>query len=229
MQSIKKFLLVLFSVIITGVYAQIKDPVKFKLEVNKLGENEYEAILVGKLENGWHIYSKDIPEDSGIPTEMKLLGKNIEPIGKVTEVGKKIDEFSEAFGARIVYYSNTVSFKQKFKLKDAKKSTNVSAEITYQTCDDRVCLAPNTIELQHQIKIEGSDIKDEEILDKKENSETPKDTSTDETQASQTLAENQKLDTKNLKIQGLDYKNPLVQCGTEQTAKTDESYLTYLL
>jgi len=76
----------------------LKDPVKFKLEVNKLGENEYEAILVGKLENGWHIYSKDIPEDSGIPTEMRLLGKNIEPIGKVTEVGKKIDEFSEAFG-----------------------------------------------------------------------------------------------------------------------------------
>ena len=228
MQNIKKFILIFFSFIITGFYAQIKDPVKFKLEVNKLGENEYEAILIAKLENGWHIYSKDIPEDSGIPTEMKLLGKNIEPIGKVTEVGKKIDEFSEAFGARIVYYSNTVSFKQKFKLKDAKKSTNVSAEITYQTCDDRVCLAPNTIELQHQIKIEGSDIKDEEILDKKENSETPKDASTDETQASQTLAENQKLDTKNLKIQGLDYKNPLVQCGTEQTANTDESYWTYL-
>ena len=63
MQNIKKLLLVLFSVIITGVYAQIKDPVKFKLEVNKLGENEYEAILVGKLENGWHIYSKDIPDE----------------------------------------------------------------------------------------------------------------------------------------------------------------------
>ena len=68
MQNIKKFLLVLFSVIITGVYAQIKDPVKFKLEVNKLGENEYEAILIAKLENGWHIFSKDIPEDCVIPT-----------------------------------------------------------------------------------------------------------------------------------------------------------------
>ena len=33
---------------------------------------------------------------------MILSGKNIEVIGKVTEIGKKIDEFSEAFGGLLI-------------------------------------------------------------------------------------------------------------------------------
>ena len=57
----------------------------------------------------------------------------------------------EAFGAQIVYYSDLVLFKQKFKLKNNSKPANVVAEITYQTCDDRVCLAPNTLEFEQKV------------------------------------------------------------------------------
>jgi thiol:disulfide interchange protein DsbD len=35
------------------------------------------------MESGWHIYSKDIPEDTGIPTDYKVSGKNIELIGNL--------------------------------------------------------------------------------------------------------------------------------------------------
>ena len=135
-----------------GISAQIKDPVKFKYTVNTLPNDEYEAVLTATMDKGWHIYSQDLPEDSGIPTEMKVSSKDgITLIGKVVEVGKKIDEFSEAFGAQIVYYSNTAQFKQKFKLKNNSKPANIIAEITYQTCDDRVCLAPNTLEFEQKI------------------------------------------------------------------------------
>ena len=117
-----------------GITAQIKDPVKFKYNINTLPNNEYEAVLTATIEKNWHIYSQDLPEDSGIPTEMKLSSKEgINLIGKVQEVGKKHDEFSEAFGAQIVYYSDKVLFKQKFKLKDNTKPANITAEITYQT------------------------------------------------------------------------------------------------
>ena len=97
-----------------GVSAQIKDPVKFKYNINALANDEYEAVLTATIDKNWHIYSQDLPEDSGIPTEMKLTSKDgISLIGKVQEIGKKHDEFSEAFGAQIVYYSDKVLFKQK--------------------------------------------------------------------------------------------------------------------
>jgi thiol:disulfide interchange protein DsbD len=149
--SIYKIPLLLFFITL-AVSGQIKNPVKFKFTINELGDNQYEAVLNATMESGWHIYSKDIPEDTGIPTDYKVAGKNIELIGKFTEVGKKHEEFSEAFGGKIIFYSNTAGFKQKFKLKDGTKPGDVVAEITYQTCDDRVCLAPNTLNSTNRLR-----------------------------------------------------------------------------
>jgi thiol:disulfide interchange protein DsbD len=53
---------------------------------------------------------------------------------------------------KIIFYSNTAGFKQKFKLKDGTKPGDVVAEITYQTCDDRVCLAPNTLNSTNRLR-----------------------------------------------------------------------------
>jgi len=223
------FLLVLLF-LAAGINAQIKNPVKFKFTINELGNNQYEAVLNATMESGWHIYSKDIPEDTGIPTEYKVSGKNIELIGKFTETGKKHEEFSEAFGGNIVYYSNTAGFKQKFRLKDGTKPGDAVAEITYQTCDDRVCLAPNTLEFTKQVTPKG-------IPEETATAETAE-PAKDSVQAVETVAENpkkdevtvtetSKLDPKQLKIASIDFQKPLTGCGTA-TAKVDENYWTYL-
>lgn len=223
------FLLVLLF-LAAGINAQIKNPVKFKFTINELGNNQYEAVLNATMESGWHIYSKDIPEDTGIPTEYKVSGKNIELIGKFTETGKKHEEFSEAFGGNIVYYSNTAGFKQKFRLKDGTKPGDAVAEITYQTCDDRVCLAPNTLEFTKQVTPKG-------IPEETATAETAE-PAKDSVQAVETIAENpkkdevtvmetSKLDPKQLKIASIDFQKPLTDCGTA-AAKVDENYWTYL-
>jgi thiol:disulfide interchange protein DsbD len=56
-------------------------------------------------------------------------------------------------------------FKQKFKLKDPTKPA-MYFEITYQTCDDRVCLAPNTLEFNQKVTPKGAT---EEADKKKQN------------------------------------------------------------
>lgn len=73
--SIYKISFLLFFFITLGFSAQIKNPVKFKFTINELGNNQYEAVLNATMESGWHIYSKDLPEDTGIPTEYKVSGK----------------------------------------------------------------------------------------------------------------------------------------------------------
>ena len=226
----KNWFLLILLFLFTGINAQIKDPVKFKFSVNDLGDNQYEAVLNATLDAGWHIYSRDIPEDTGIPTEYKLSGKNIETIGKFEEVGKKHKEFSEAFGGTIIYYSNAVAFKQKFKLKDPTKPSDAVAEITYQTCDDRVCLAPNTLEFTKKVSPKASVENPEEILpiatlDSAKTTETvvenaPKDEII--------VTEASKLDPKQLKIETIDFKNPLTNCGTA-VVEASENYWTYLL
>lgn len=228
------FLLLFFGF---AIHAQIKNPIKFNFEVKNLGNQQFEAVLNATMEDGWHIYSKDIPDDTGIPTSYKISGNNIVPIGSFVEVGKKKTEFSEAFGGTIVYYSNNAQFKQKFKLKNPTKAGDVVAEIMYQTCNDRICLAPNTLEFSG--KALG---KTEEKTEKVEETKTetaPEHTAapTEETTAPTALptigntsetASVSKLDPKQLKISSIDINKPLTDCGTT-TEKHNESFLTYLL
>ncbi|REC53686.1 protein-disulfide reductase [Chryseobacterium piscium] len=229
--AILRILTFTFLLLFVGISAQIKNPVKFKFTVNELGNNQYEAVLNATLESGWHIYSRDIPEDTGIPTEYVVSGKNIELIGKFQEVGKKHEEFSEAFGGTIIYYSSSAGFKQKFKLKDPTKAGDVVAEITYQTCDDRVCLAPNTLEFNKKITPTG--VTEEAVTDDK--TEATKDSAKvvetltgNPVKGDSTIVETAKLDPKQLKVASIDISKPLTDCGTG-SSKIDENYWTYLL
>ena len=229
----RSWFILILTLFFTAFSAQIKDPVKFKYDIKPLANGEYEAILTATMESGWHIYSKDLPPDSGIPTEMKISGENIVPVGGTVEIGKKHDEYSEAFGAQIVYYSNSAQFKRKFKLKDPAKPGTAAVEITYQTCDDRVCLAPNTLEFEKAVSPTG---KIEESKTAETAAETPqKDSATalttsaaDTASIASAAASIQKLDPKYLKINSLDFNNPLTDCGTVKE-KHSENYWTYLL
>lgn len=227
--KLKNFILLMLALLSSVVSAQIKDPVKFKYTVNTLSNGEYEAVLTASVDKGWHINSQDLPQDSGIPTEMKVSSKDgITLIGKVVEAGKKHSEFSEAFGAQIVYYSNTAQFKQKFKLKDKVKSALVVAEITYQTCDDRICLAPNTLEFEQKVT---NSAEAGTIEDKAAAATTSADSATAipvpvETNA--TVLPSVRSLPQGLKVASIDPENPLTDCGVAQQ-KNSENFLTYLL
>lgn len=156
------------------------------------------------------------------------------------EVGKKHNEFSEAFGAQIVYYSNKAEFKQKFKLKDASKPSDVAVEFTYQTCDDRVCLAPKTIEFSKSVVASAK--KNDEKSSGNSTEEIVKTANTDSVSKTSQIvpivvdsaistndAKNLTiLDSKNLKVNSLNFKNPLTDCGAKTQENTD-NYWKYLL
>ncbi len=228
----KNWFFLTFLFLFQAFSAQIKDPVKFKYNINALPNNEYEAVLTAAIDKNWHIYSQDLPPDSGIPTELKLSSKQgIQLIGKVQEIGKKHDEFSEAFGAQIVYYSDLVLFKQKFKLKNNTKPATITAEITYQTCDDRVCLAPNTLEFEQKVTpaaVAGESVVtiEEEVAasEPTQNTDSLRTADLPETVIAGPAATKQE----GLKIASIDFENPQTDCGVA-AEKNTENFWTYLL
>ncbi len=231
--QLKTWFTLVLTFILTTVSGQIKDPVTLKFNIETLGDNLYEATLSATLEPNWHIYSKDLPPDSGIPTELIVSSpEGIELVGGVREIGKKFDEFSEAFGTQIVYYSNKAQFKQKFKLKNPNKAATIVAEFTYQTCDDRVCLAPNTVEFEKRIAATaaaGTDLAlEKQMPEDQADSVLQQDTLGAAIAPLSTPSVGTTLDPSKLKVSSIDYKNPLTDCGS--AIKTyDENYWTYLL
>ena len=201
----KKFLFLVLGMFSLLLTAQVKDPVKVDFKINSIGDNTYEAVFHTTIEQNWHIYSKDLPPNSGIPTEITISGDDVELIGDVVEIGEKHDEYSKAFKARIIYYSETADFVQKFKIKDPSKLAKVSAEIYYQTCDDKICLAPNTLAFEKTIE-------NGKVLEEAK----PDSGSTSASQGDQ------------LKVASLDLQNPLTDCGIAAETPS-ENYWSYLL
>ena len=60
MRKIISFLLLSF--VVYALQAQIKDPVKFKTELNSLSDTEAEIVFTAAIDKGWHVYSKPILE-----------------------------------------------------------------------------------------------------------------------------------------------------------------------
>ncbi|MEC5394882.1 protein-disulfide reductase DsbD family protein [Bergeyella sp. RCAD1439] len=224
----KNWLFLIIAFLSVSLSAQIKDPAKIKFEVKTLDNHQYEAVITATLDAGWHINSINLPPDTAIPTEVLLSGDNIEKIGQNTESGKKIKEYSDAFGGDMVYFANRAVFKQKFRLKNPEKPALAVVEFTYQVCDDRICLAPNTLEFEHRIEAQTPQTNTTEAP-LVSNSDTASIGGTTEAGPPQntTSPAPQAQDNKNLKINSLDYKNPLTDCGTKPENHA-ENYWTYL-
>lgn len=220
----KKLLLFTFAIVTQLFFAQIEKHVKVNYDIKPIGENLYEAVITTKIDNGWHIYSKDInPEIGAIPTEFKITSKDVELIGKATETGKKETSFSEAFGANLTTLSGNVAFKQKFKLKNPEKTSHVTAEFTYQTCNDKVCLAPETLECE--IKVEG---KTPATKDSKTETLPAKDTTNiEKTHVNTAISTPEQHD--GIKVNSLDFKNPLTGCGTKTTENKESNIWIFVL
>jgi thiol:disulfide interchange protein DsbD len=64
--------------------------------------------------------------------------------GNVKEIGKLEKYKDKKLDISANQYSEKVTFVQKVKLK-GKVKTNVSGKLEFQTCDDKKCLPPKTV------------------------------------------------------------------------------------
>jgi hypothetical protein len=133
--------------------AQIANPVSWTFNSKKISENSYEVQMVATIQNGWHLYSQVQPKDAiAIPTSFSFT-KNplVELDGKIKEAGKMEKFTDQELGISANQYSKTVVFSQKVKLKGKAKS-NVGGNVTFQTCDDKKCLPPKTVNFSIALK-----------------------------------------------------------------------------
>jgi hypothetical protein len=127
-------------------FAQQQSPVSWTFNSKKVNESLYEVQLVATIQPGWHLYSQNQPADAiAQPTSFNF---NKNPLltfdGNVKEVGK-LEKFRDPkLDVSANQYSEKVVFVQKVKIK-GKAKTNVSGKLEYQTCDDKKCLPPKTV------------------------------------------------------------------------------------
>ena len=127
-----------------GVSAQ--NPVTWTFTSKKLPNGNFEIHMTATMEKGWHLYSQTQPDDAiAMPTTFTITNNPlIEVVGKIREDGKMEKFHDKELDLSANQYSKTVNFVQTVKLK-AKAKTNFTGSVEYQTCDDKKCLPPKTV------------------------------------------------------------------------------------
>ena len=146
---------VFFLAILLGTFttkAQL-NPVSWSFTSKKVAEKTYEIHLTATMQAGWHLYSQVQPEDAiAIPTGFKINSNPLLSLeGKIKELGK-MQKFHDAkLEVSANQYADKVDFVQVVKLKASAK-TNLTGSVEYQTCDDKKCLPPKTINFSIAVK-----------------------------------------------------------------------------
>lgn len=146
-----------WSIIIALVFGSCllhaQSPVSWSFNSKKISEKTYEVHLTANIQSGWHLYSQDQPSDAvALPTNVTINNNPLLKIdGKVKEVGSMEKFQDKNLGISAHQYSNKVDFVQVVKIKSNAK-TNVSGSVEFQTCNDKKCLPPKTVNFDIALK-----------------------------------------------------------------------------
>ena len=123
-----------------------QNPVIWTFTSKKLADNSYEIHMTATIEKGWHLYSQTQPDDAVAGPTVFTITSNplIELVGKIKEDGKLEKFHDKELEISANQYSKTVNFVQTIKIK-GKAKTSFSGSVEYQTCDDKKCLPPKTV------------------------------------------------------------------------------------
>ena len=131
----KKALFFLLSFLaLANLNAQILKPVKWSSKVEVVSVTEFNLVMQGKIDEGWHVYSQFTPDGGSLPAEFKFENAkgNYELVGKVKESPYK-KQFSDIFGVDEYFFEKSVTFTQRVKILNAKLAS-IKAKIDYQVC-----------------------------------------------------------------------------------------------
>jgi thiol:disulfide interchange protein DsbD len=169
----KKLLFTLLAILIfTNGFSQILDPVKWKSKTEKISETEFNLILEGKIDAGWHLYSQFTPDGGPIPLGIQYeeSAGNYQLVGKTKE-SKTKKEFNTVFEVDEIFFENKVVLTQKIKILNSKIKS-IKVVIDYQTCKE-VCINQNKKFVFEIPKVKESlitpEVKDTAIVDTNSN------------------------------------------------------------
>jgi thiol:disulfide interchange protein DsbD len=119
--------------------AQIINPVKWSAKVEKITDTEYNLVMNGIIDSGWHLYSQFTPENGPLPAEFEFKSAkgNYELKGKTKESSYK-KQYNDVFEVDEYYFEKNVTFTQKVTILNTK-IPSIIAKIDYQVCKE-VCI-----------------------------------------------------------------------------------------
>ncbi|WP_372648405.1 cytochrome c biogenesis protein CcdA [Draconibacterium sp.] len=130
-------------------FSQIVEPVKWNFSQNKISDNEFELVFTATMEDGWHMYSTDLPEGGPIKTSFYFENvENAELVGEPTPDKAVTEEFDNSFQMDLRWFEEEVTFTQKVKVSG---TGTVAGYVEFMSCNDETCTPPMEAEFLFEL------------------------------------------------------------------------------
>ena len=133
----KKFIMSLL-LLVTVLQASAQKPVTVSHDLTAKG-SEVVIEFIAEIENGYYMYSTDIPKGGPKPTYVKFAElEGVELVGGLDPVEEAKSKYEPVFEMQVTYFEEYASFTQKFKV--LEKDFKLKGTMHYQSCGDMGCV-----------------------------------------------------------------------------------------
>lgn len=137
--------------------AQILHPVKWEFSADKTGDNAYVIIMKATIDDGWKVYSMDIPQADNrpVPTSVQFdkLPDGVTLDGPIQELGHTEEVEEPLFdNLKIKFYHKRLTLRQNVRI---TKDATIKGTLTFMTCNDSQCLPPDDVAFSIPLKADN--------------------------------------------------------------------------
>jgi thiol:disulfide interchange protein DsbD len=140
-----------------------KEPVKWSMKASlpdkplKPGDR-FDLQLTATIDEGWHLYS--LEQEEGGPTPTRIVMPSDQPFEQAgaIESSEPKTAMDPNFNLVTQYYEDTASFTIPVKVAATAPAgkSQVKVNVSFQTCNDELCLPPKTVKLAVDVSVSAS-------------------------------------------------------------------------
>lgn len=144
MKKVALFLVMVLS--LTNLSAQVLEPVKWSFSQSDVVDGEAEIFFKASIDQGWHLYSVNIPDGGPIKTSFNFEeNANVELVDGIVQSPEPEKEFDSTFQMDLEWFSHEATFTQKVRLLTDEPVT-IKGFLEFMCCNDETCLPPTEVE-----------------------------------------------------------------------------------
>lgn len=158
--------------IIGGVFAQMEQHITWKFSTQMLDDNKVEIICEATLDNGWHVYSSELPDGTAIPTSIEIEESDAYTVLEgIKETPAPTKHYDETFQAELQWFEGKATFSKTVELKQ-NGEVKIKGYIESMICNDETCMPPEMVDFDLTVKAQVENVVSEEEPAKAESKES---------------------------------------------------------
>lgn len=142
---------VLLLSVLSASFAQMEQHISWKFSTKLLADNKVEVICEADVDEGWHVYSSVLPENTAIPTSIEIEENDAYTIlDGITEKPLATTYFDKTFDAELSWFEGKATFSRVVQLQ-TEGDVVIKGYVESMICDDETCMPPEMVDFELKV------------------------------------------------------------------------------